>query len=331
MTEIPESSITIDRDEVGEHTHLVDPGDEILVGIGGDPAPPIPRLASYVLPAIDLANGNRPPLVLATSLRGAIHLNADTPAEREQIEFNTKEKLRFLTEFIERFFPDVFSSVEVFGAEALTDSVLNNHDGVTALWAKLAERFPHIADIPSGLAHSLKIPPELVGIKSVPYCALHAVWFQELVDTALADKHSGTSVSVGGQQEAPFNAVRHAFQSADIQEVSGHIGTDVTPHDTRRIIVKSPHCAPVPYAGSLSKKKGKKHVNVEPTAAEDRTRDPFELESGGGRARAGVDADLAYLQNILVRRHGEAAIRDFNDFWHTFCTGYKERVHALTT
>lgn len=278
----------------------------VLVGIGGHDAPPNSRLYSYVLPAIDALDHahhqkSRVQLLLSSSV---LDKRKRAP-ENTNIEVQTFAKVHSLIAFIQEFFPDTFSRIDLYLGEEYCDL---EDEALLALWNSVREVDVHLAD-------EYQEKKEHWGVSDhsfLPYACKHALWFRDIVsptDREMPYDSERWHLTFGGHQEIFFNRFRNALVDIGLLELQEQLQREVQVH-RKRILVCTTDKTCCPY-GEMQSGKGEKRKSIERTLA--LHDDPF---SERPKVQSDIDYIIDRLQVVAGIDSSPYAAKDaFEAFW----------------
>jgi hypothetical protein len=275
-----------------------------IIGIGGNDAPPNPRLPAYLLPALigKYVTNN---LLLVTSLHGAI-ANTTDPEQRALIQFNTEQKLGFAEKFVHKFYPETDIQVNI---QNVTDEI--PEERLLRLWSQLEHALAEEdrVKVLEALARFSRDRSSLDGAKL--YTIQHPFWFKDIQvpqDTVGLDSY-GSIRTIGGQQEGFFSGLREQLCKIPDQGIEEVVGVQIRRNAIQKTVING--LARVLQYGQATTGNHRVSVELEPSMS----CGIREHYSGLKQFKAGLNGDI----NIIVNAVGEEA---YNEFWESYRQSY---------
>jgi hypothetical protein len=228
------------------------------------------RLVTYFLPAVEVALKQKikPRLILLSGLNVTLRWNAKTEREKKIMTINNHLKFDFLKVFFEKFYPEIFSSVECMVAQ---DPIKISEDKLFEIWRLIERQHPdEIFEIKLQLARFRK--PKLFNDKnlsveakeyldsnnqdlqnSFKYAISHSMALGDVnFESGFVHNPIGY-LSIGGNQEIVFNSIRtYVF---DLLKFKGEdfLGQKIIFKNNLKLVLENPEKAPPPYNGFYRK------------------------------------------------------------------------------
>ncbi len=310
--------IIINRDDIAKEKIDIE-GRDLVIGFG-EPAfrseedafvvdaPLNARLISYFLPAVQIAraqrNNRRPQLFAISGIRAAIKWNAKSEHERKVMTMNNNLKKLFIREVLTKFFPDVFSLIDV---RDTIDFLKIPDNKLKELWEAFRNQYPQeISDIEKQLQ---KFRPDVArGELLFNYALAHLFAFGDMnFDWDIWN--SKGFCSIGGQQEVVFNRVRELGFNFLKNIGETFFERQVTFFDNMKIIINDTEKLPPPYNGAHRKIRNKDDL------------DEVTYENGRGLdyydSRQKQKAAMDYVYSLIPREQ-------FEQFWSEYRLRYED-------
>lgn len=211
------------------------------------------RLITYFLPAVQIAQmqQKRPRLIIVTGINAALRYNARNDDERKVMYRNTMLKLRFITETLEKLFPQTFSIIEVRHAY---DFLKIPESKLDDLWTLFTKRYPEkMKPLEAELSRFVGRGESVVDGEKLQiafrYSILHIFVLGDInLDYDFIHPAQGYC-SIGEHQESVFNTIRELGYI--ILKDFGRIIFDreVYSYNNSKVIIDSIGHIPPPYNG----------------------------------------------------------------------------------
>lgn len=265
---------------------------------------PNPRLPAYIIPSlIESISDNVTSITLVSSL-DASKKNAPDIKAANEIEFNTLQKIRFLTEFRNQFFPKS-PSVQF---EPHEES--NEIDEIQwiELWNELEKTCTS-----NEKDYLLNTLTKLAGKDSIDagkiYSVRHAFWFFDIwFQSPLWQLES-----IGWPQESFFNFIREKIYTLAENSLERIFSRDIVKSKVNRII--HPYDSKVIQYWDATRKTGNNRVSLE-----------YPLESSWDISNHynGRLEKKSHLDTDITLIHQHITPQDYWDFWCDFSNQYHQ-------
>lgn len=275
-----------------------------IIWIGWNISRPNPRLSAYIIPSlIDEISKNINKIILVSSL-DASKKNAPDKRAASEIEFNTFQKIKFLIEFRNKFFPESPSTQFEPHEES------NEIDEIQwiLLWNELEKVFTHEEKEFIFSTFSKFIGKDAID-KAKIYSVRHAFWFFDIwFQSTLSNLES-----IWWPQEIIFNIIREKISILPIETLERLVSKKIIKNKVHRIIY--PYASKVIQYWDATRKTGSQRVSIEYPVW--KSWEIWAYYNSRLQKKSQLDSDIS-----LIHRYVNP--QDYQDFWYEFSTQYEK-------
>ncbi len=228
------------------------------------------RLITYFLPAVEVAKKQKikPRLILVSGLNVALRWNAKTEREKKIMTINNHLKFDFLKDFFEKFYPEIFSSVEGMVAQ---DPIKISEDKLLEIWRLVEKQHSdEIFEIKLQLARFIKpklFNDENLSVEAKEYLDSNNQDLQNSFKYAISHSMALGDVnfesgfvhnpigylSIGGSQERVFNTIRTYVLELLQSQNEDFLGQKIIFKNNLKLVLENLEKVPPPYNGFYRK------------------------------------------------------------------------------